>query len=327
MISFQKSATQQRVEIIDLHPETGDILAETLAGLSAKPKTLPCKYFYDALGARLFEAITELPEYYLTRTELQIMNDSVAEMAAAIGPHATLVEFGSGVGQKVQGLLAALHKPVGCVLIDISRQALESSTEVLGDRFEELSIVGVCADYTESFEMPRPRGPSARTVAYFPGSTIGNFTFDQASRFLRRVRELVGEGGGLLIGLDRRKDPSILEPAYNDPLGATGAFNLNILRRLNILGADFNLAAFRHRAPYNVERGRIEMNLVSQVAQTVRLAGSEVQFHAGESILTEYSHKYDLEQVHELARSAGFEMTHEWSDAEQWFSVCFLQTS
>jgi dimethylhistidine N-methyltransferase len=325
MIAFGPLSTEERVRVLDLHPELGDLRQEAADGLRRSQKALPCKYFYDALGARLFEAITELPEYYPTRTELGIMSRSVHEMAEAIGSHATLVEFGSGVGLKTQKLLDALIDPSGCVLIDISRAALEASAYQLADRYEDMEVIAVCADYTQALRLPRPHRPSARTVAFFPGSTIGNFTNDEAVSFLGRVRELVGQGGGLLVGIDRKKDPEVIEDAYNDSLGVTAAFNLNILRRLNEIGANFDLSNFRHHAPYVASEGRVEMRLVSEVDQSVRVGKTQVALSAGEYIVTEHSHKYDLDQFEEMARAAGFRLTKQWSDQQDWFSICFLE--
>jgi len=325
MIAFDPLSSEERVRIVDLHPKVGDLRAEAVEGLRRSEKELPCKYFYDALGARLFEAITELPEYYPTRTELGIMSRAVHEMAETIGPHATLVEFGSGIGLKTQKLLDALIDPSGCVLIDISRAALEASAYQLADRYDDMEVIAVCADYTQPLRLPRPHRPSSRTVAFFPGSTIGNFTHDEAVSFLERVADLVGQGGGLLVGIDRKKDSKIIEGAYNDPLGVTAAFNLNILRRLNQSGANFDLSTFRHRAPYVESEGRIEMRLVSEVDQLVRIGSAEVGLSAGEHILTEHSHKYDLQQFEDMARAAGFRLTRQWSDENDWFSVCFLE--
>jgi len=325
MIAFEPLDSRERVRVVDLHPKLGDLKAEAAAGLRRSPKSLPCKYFYDSLGARLFEAITELPEYYPTRTELGILDRSVHEMAEAIGSHATLVEFGSGVGLKTQKLLDALIDPSGCVLIDISREALEASAEQLADRYEEMEIVAVCADYTQPLRVPRPHRPSSRTVAFFPGSTLGNFTHDEAQGFLARVAELVGPGGGLLIGIDRQKDPKVIEAAYNDSVGVTAAFNLNILSRLNQMGANFDLAAFRHDAPYVESEGRIEMRLISEIDQTARIGNTDVTFSKGEFIVTEHSHKYDLDEFEALAGAAGFRLARHWSDDRDWFSVCFLE--
>lgn len=325
MIAFEKLENEERVRIVDLHPEVGDLRAEAVAGLRRVQKVLPCKYFYDALGARLFEAITELSEYYPTRTELGIMTRYVDDMAEVIGPHATLVEFGSGVGLKTQKLLDALIEPTGCVLIDISKEALQASARQLAARYGQMEVVAVCGDYTQPLRLPRPRRPSARTVAFFPGSTIGNFTHPEAVRFLERVAELVGQGGGLLVGIDRKKDPRVIEQAYNDSLGVTAAFNLNILRRLNDHGANFDLHAFRHHAPYIESEGRIEMRLVSQVDQRVRVGDTDIALRAGEHIVTEHSHKYDLTQFQEMAAAAGFRLTKHWSDERDWFSVCFLE--
>ena len=325
MIAFEPRAKSERVRFMDLHPKLGDIEAEALAGLDRAPKSLPCKFFYDALGARLFEAITELAEYYPTRTELRIFDQRVREMAEAIGPHATMVEFGSGAGVKTQRLLDAAIEPAGCVVIDISRAALAASALQLADRYEPMEVIAVCADYTQPLRLPRPHRPSSRTVAFFPGSTIGNFTNVEAQRFLARIAELVGPGGGLLIGIDREKDPDIIEAAYNDSLGVTASFNLNILNRLNRAGANFDLTTFRHHAPYVASEGRIEMRLISEIAQRVRVAGADVDFARDEYIVTEYSHKYSLERFVSLASEAGFELNEVWSDPREWFSVCFLE--
>ncbi|MEM7138852.1 MAG: L-histidine N(alpha)-methyltransferase [Myxococcota bacterium] len=325
MFAFHRLTEAARVRLVDLHPDLGDLRAEAIAGLCNSDKTLPCKYFYDTLGARLFEAITELPEYYPTRTELGILEQSVHEMAEEIGPHATLIEFGSGVGLKTRMMLDALIDPTGCVLIDISRDALAASAKQLGERHQAMEVVAVCADYTTPLQLPRPHRPSARTVAFFPGSTIGNFTHEEARRFLERVADLVGPGGGLLVGIDRRKDPAIIEAAYNDSIGVTAAFNLNILARLNRLGANFDISCFRHHAPYIEEHGRIEMRLVSTVPQTVSIGGRDVYFDKDEFIVTEHSHKYDLGHFEEMASSAGFGLKRQWSDPADWFTVCFLE--
>lgn len=327
MFAFDPLSQAERVRLVDLEPKLGDLRAEAVAGLESSPKSLPCKYFYDALGARLFEAITELSEYYPTRTELAILDEHVQDMAEVIGRHATMIEFGSGVGLKTRRLLDALIEPTGAVLIDISREALTASTKLLGERYADMEIIGVCADYTQALRLPRPHRPSARTVAFFPGSTVGNFTHDEASRFLARVAQLVGPGGGLLIGIDRRKDPSIIEAAYNDSIGVTAAFNLNILSRLNRLGADFDLSQFRHHAPYLVDEGRVEMRLVSTCDQTARLGDRDHRFARGEYIVTEHSHKYGLDQFEELAAPSGFEFTRAWSDPDEWFTVCFLEVN
>lgn len=323
--AFEPSSTRRSVRVADLRPDLGNLRAEAIDGLRRSPKTLPCKYFYDALGARLFEAITELPEYYLTRTEIGIMTQSVREMAEAIGPRATLVEFGSGAGLKTQKLLDSMIEPSGCVLVDISRGSLEASARDLADRHGDLEVMAVCADYTQPLRLPRPRRSSSRTIAFFPGSTIGNFSHAEAVRFLGRVADLVGQRGGLLVGIDRKKDPEVIEAAYNDSLGVTAAFNLNILRRLNQCGANFDLSTFRHHAPYVRSQGRIEMRLISEVHQAVRIGSSSITLEAGEHIITEHSHKYDLPQFEALARSAGFRLAKQWSDEREWFSVCFLE--
>lgn len=312
------------IRLMDLAPATSDLLSDARAGLRRDPKTLPCKYFYDQRGSELFERITELREYYPTRTELQIMADHAGEMADAIGPDAWLVEFGSGSGLKTERLLSALHEPAGCVLVDISKSALISSARHLSQHFPGLDVLAVCADYTSDFSLPRPQPAPRRITGYFPGSTIGNFTRDEARTFLTRVRRLVGEGGSLLVGFDRVKAVPVLEAAYNDGEGVTAAFNLNLLARLSQAGAQVQVEGFEHRAVYNPNEDRIEMLLVSRRDQTLEVGGERFAVEQGEAICTEHSHKYRLEDFLQLAHEAGFEADRHWSDPRDWFSVCHV---
>lgn len=292
-----------------------------LAGLAKSPKTLPCKYFYDARGARLFEQICELDEYYPTRTELSIMRDHVAEMAQVIGPRARVVELGSGEGVKTRLLLEALERPVEYVPVDISAEQLAHVARSLRQRFPYVRISPIVADYTHAFALP-PCPGAARTVAYFAGSTIGNFEPEDALTFLTRTAALCGPGGGLLLGVDLKKDTNVLEAAYNDREGVTAAFNMNLLSRINReLGGDFREDAFRHQAIYNEALGRIEMHLFSKVSQRVHVGPATFGFEAGESIVTEYSYKYDVEQMAALAARAGFKRERVWTDRENRFSV------
>lgn len=315
---------ERKPRLLDLAPEMGDLVQDALAGLSQQPKTLPCKYFYDARGSDLFEQITELPEYYPTRTELKIMLEHGSEMAEAIGPRALIVELGSGSGRKTRELLRRLDDPAGLVLVEISKAALLASAGQLSERFKQLEVVGVCADYTKDFTLPRPRRRAARSVGYFPGSTLGNFTRAEATDFLARVRALVGDNGGLLVGVDRVKDRATLEAAYDDAQGVTAAFNMNLLSRLNAAGGNFDLEHFHHRAVYNDAARRIEMHLVSERDQQVTLGGKQFDFAKDESICTEHSHKYELDQLSAMARKAGFLLSRVWSDEREWFSVCYL---
>ncbi len=313
------------VRLVDYHPPPADMRAEVLQGLSRRRKALSPKYFYDARGSRLFERITRLPEYYLTRTERSIMAAGMGQMADAIGPGAAVIEFGSGSSTKIRYLLDHLRSPAAYVPVDISRSHLLRAAESLAADHPGLDIVAVCADFTRPFDLP-PLAAARRRLVFFPGSTIGNLTHDESVQLLRVMNHVAGANGALLIGVDMVKDTAALEAAYNDAAGVTAAFNLNLLERINHeLRADFDTHAFRHRAVYNAAAGRIEMYLVSQSAQRVRLAGREIRFAAGESILTEYSHKYTQAQFAELAARGGFVIRHQWTDAQGWFSVQFLE--
>jgi dimethylhistidine N-methyltransferase len=312
-------------ELCDLAPERERFLADVLDGLTRPHKTLPCKYFYDERGSALFERICELPEYYPTRTELGILRRHAGAMAAALGPRCLLVEYGSGSSTKTQLLLERLVRPAGYVPVDISREHLLRSAAALSARHPGLRVIPVCADFTQPFALPRVPG-ALRRAAYFPGSTIGNFAAAEARKFLTQVAEQCGSGGALLIGADLRKPRAILEPAYDDARGVTAEFNRNLLRRINReLGADFDCAAFDHRAFWNAAEGRVEMHLVSRRDQVVELAGRRIPFARGESIHTESSHKYDLAGFAELARSAGFEVERVWTDDAALFSVQLLR--
>lgn len=301
-------------------------LSEVVAGLSRPQKMLPCKFLYDEEGSRLFNQICELEEYYPTRTENQILCDNIAEIADLIGSGCRLVEFGSGSSTKTRHLLAHLPSMSGYIPIDISGpQLLESAAQLAGE-FPGLEINPLEADYDGITEIPDTRRIPRRTVAFFPGSTIGNFDPTAAVGFLQKIAFLCGSNGGLLIGVDRKKSKRILEPAYNDRNGVTAKFNLGILARANReLGADFDLSAFRHRAPYNETHGRIEMHLVSKRAQIVHLDSREFKFEEGEYITTEYSYKYSLPGFAGLALRAGFELVRNWEDRDHLFSVLFLR--
>ncbi|MDB5309199.1 MAG: egtD [Gemmataceae bacterium] len=303
--------------------ETDCFLADVLAGLGRPRKDLPAKYFYDAAGSRLFDRITELDEYYLTRTELGIMRQHAGPMAARCGPGCLLVELGAGSLVKVRLLLDRLDRPAGYVPVDVSGAHLRTAAAELARDHPGLAVLPVFADFTRDF--PLPAVPAARRVVYFPGSTIGNFDPPEADTLLRRIARLVGPGGGLLLGADLRKDPPVLEAAYNDHLGVTAAFNRNLLIRINReLGADFDPAAFRHRAFYNRERSRIEMHLVSLAAQRVRVGATVFQFQAGETIHTENSYKYDLGELGRRAARCGLRTDEVWTDENQYFAVLYL---
>ncbi len=303
------------------------LLDEVLRGLRSAHKTLPPKLFYDVVGAELFERITTLPEYYLTRTELAILTEHVAELAALAGPHCALVEYGSGAGVKVRLLLDALERPAAYVPIDISAAQLARVARDLATEYPAVAVTPVCADYTAPLHLP-DLPQRARRVAFFPGSTIGNFHPTEAAAFLRRVRRTVADDGVLVLGVDRRKDAALLGAAYDDAAGVTAAFNLNMLHRLNRdFGADFDTAQFAHRAFFNDAASRVEMHLVSLAPQVVRVAGVPIAFERGETIWTESSYKYDRDQLEQLVSSAGFAITRLWTDADDRFWVAYLSAA
>ena len=295
-----------------------------LQGLQDARKELPSKYFYDEVGSQLFEQICELDEYYLTRTELGIMQEQMQEIVALLGPQCLLIEYGSGSSTKTRMLLDALHDPAGYVPIDIAKEQLLRSAAALAIAYPELEVLPVCADYTSDFELPLPSKPVWRRVAYFPGSTIGNFDREPTKHFLQQIARAC-QGGGLLIGVDLKKDFNILHRAYNDSQGVTAQFNKQLLVRMNQeLDADFQLSQFGHYAFYNPGQSRIEMHLVSLKNQTVRIGESEISFKLGESIWTESSYKYTLEEFAQLASSAGFTVEQVWTDLRKLFSVQYL---
>ncbi|WP_342452972.1 L-histidine N(alpha)-methyltransferase [Pararoseomonas indoligenes] len=302
------------------------LVADAVAGLSAPRKTLPCKWLYDAEGARLFEAITRLPEYYPTRTEMRILEESGPDIARAVGPGAAVVEFGPGDGAKAVQLLRALRAPAAYLPVDIAPEWLEAAAARVRAACPGLPVRPVVADFTRPFDLAGRAEGSATHLGFFPGSTIGNFEAEEAVAFLRRARATLRPGGRMLLGADLVKSIPVLQAAYDDAAGVTAAFDLNLLSRLNReAGADFDLGAFRHEARWNAAEERIEMHLVSQTAQSVRLAGRVFRFAGGESIHTESSHKYRPERLRELVRAAGWRAEAMWTDAEGLFSVWLLE--
>jgi dimethylhistidine N-methyltransferase len=306
-------------------PGTSDLLSDVIAGLSSDPRSLPCKYFYDERGAALFQKICELPEYYITRTEIDILSRQHAEIASQIGPNVELIGLGTGAGTKTRILIEALEKPAVYIPVDISEKQLRKSSAAFRKIFPNLEILPVCADYLQPVVLPSPRHKAARNVVYFPGSTIGNFEPNEALEFLRRIANVSGRGGGLLIGVDLQKDQNVIEAAYNDKAGVTAEFDLNLLAHINRkTGANFNLNRWRHRAIYNAEAGRIEMYLISETDQTVRIRDREFRFGAGEKILTEHSYKHTPEGFIALARQAGFDFAKLWTDDARLFGVFYF---
>jgi dimethylhistidine N-methyltransferase len=294
---------------------------DVIAGLTARPKRLPPKYFYDETGARLFEQITALPEYYLTRCELEILRERARDIARFFPAPSALVEFGSGSSKKMRILLAAAPAIAAYAPVDISSEMLIQEANELRRDYPRLAVLPVEADFTKPFALPAATAGMAHT-GFFPGSTIGNFEPDEARAFLRHAGRMLGSGAALIIGVDLVKDASILHAAYNDEAGLTAKFNLNLLARINReLGGNFDLASFEHRAFYNSECHRIEMHLVSKKLQRVSVAGRDIEFRAGETIHTENSYKYTLEHFTALARSAGWASIAVWTDAGTNFSI------
>ncbi len=318
------AAVKLTIQDLPEQDETGELIA----GLKKSPPEVSPKYFYDQRGSELFEAICVQPEYYPTRTELRIMREHLGEMAQLIGPQVTLIEYGSGASVKTRLLLDQLDKPAAYIPIDISGDFLLEVAGDLARRYPQIEILPLCADFTQALELPEPAGESRRKVVYFPGSTIGNFSPDEAQDLLALMREQVGRGGGLLIGVDLIKDPEILEPAYNDAAGVTADFNLNLLRHLNReFDADFSTQDFEHRAVYDAEHERIEMRLIATNSQTVRISGEKIQLAENEYIVTEHSHKFTREAFASAAEQAGFTVKAVWSDPQDLFSVQYLEAS
>ena len=296
--------------------------ADVLAGLSATPKRVAAKYFYDGTGSLLFERITEMPEYYPTRSEMSILRDHAADIAKLIPQGAALVEFGSGSSKKVRILLKAVNGLAAYVPVDISGEMLEQEAIDLQPDFPQLKVLPVQADITQDFKLPAEALAAPARVGFFPGSTIGNFEPHEACAFLRHAGRILGKSATLIVGADLIKPAEILNAAYNDAAGVTARFNLNLLVRINReLRGTFKLDTFEHHAFYNRERQRVEMHLASLKRQKVKVAGETVEFRAGETIHTENSYKYSIESLGALARGAGWQPAAAWTDARDYFSI------
>jgi dimethylhistidine N-methyltransferase len=308
--------------------QTSVFAREAIGDLSQRPKRLSPKYFYDATGSELFEAITRLPEYYPTRTELSILRDRGSDIAALIPEGAALIEFGAGATTKVRLLLENCAISA-YVPVDISGDFLQGQADALRRDFPGLAVYPVAADFTAPFALPEIITLAGMPkVGFFPGSTLGNFEPHEACAFLRSAREILGKGAQMIIGVDLEKDERVLYDAYNDAAGVTARFNLNVLVRINReLGGNFDLSAFTHRAIYNRERHRIEMHLISKKSQSVRLLGTNFAFRAGESIHTESSYKYSIDRFAALARGSGWTPRASWTDKAGMFSVHALVAS
>jgi L-histidine N-alpha-methyltransferase len=303
-----------------------ELVSQVVAGLKKPQKELSPVWFYDERGSFLFDQICELPEYYLTRAEAEIMRQHAADMAQYVGRDAAIVELGSGTSLKTRLLLDQIEMPATYVPVDIAREHLLDAAATIARDYPDLRVVPICADFTASFDLPPYITSASRRVVYFPGSTIGNFAPSQARALLASVRRLIGTSGGLLIGVDLRKDPHVLRRAYNDEAGVTAEFNINMLRHLNReLGADFDLKSFEHAAVWVDDKSRIEMHLISKSDQRVHIGDTEIQLRRGEHIRTEYSHKYTLDSFADLAAAADLCVERVWMDAEQRFSVQWLE--
>jgi dimethylhistidine N-methyltransferase len=320
MAAQMRAALRRPVEA-DTAEADSSFARDVIAGLTARPKRLSPKYFYDQAGAQLFEEITALPEYYLTRCELEILRERAPEMARFFPAGSALIEFGSGSSKKVRILLAAAPTIAAYIPVDISSEMLVQEAEELRRDYPRLAVLPVEADFTQPFSLPAEAAGMAHT-GFFPGSTIGNFEPHEACAFLRHAGRMLGRGATLIIGVDLVKDVSVLNAAYDDAAGVTAKFNLNLLARINReLGANFDLASFSHEAFYNAERHRIEMHLASKKRQKVRVAGRAIEFRAGETIHTENSYKYTLDSFRALARGSGWDPVAVWTDAGANFSI------
>ena len=314
------------VQVIDSPDRLKSFRDDVFEGLSRKQKELPCKYFYDDRGSELFNTICGLDEYYPTRTETALLQAHGREMADLIGPGVCLIEFGCGSLLKTRLLLDALRSPAAFVPIDISADHLLQSAAALAADYPNLEVLPVVADFTRPVKLPdKARKASENRIGFFPGSTIGNFDHAGAADFLATVADMVGGGGALLIGVDLKKDEDILVRAYDDAQGVTAAFNRNVLERINReLGGCFDIETFRHRALYNGAEGRIEMHLVSEKDQTVTVHDRDFTFTEGETIHTEDSYKYHVEEFSSLAAGAGFRSARTWVDGDGLFSLHYL---
>jgi dimethylhistidine N-methyltransferase len=315
----------QQVNFIDLQPDTGDMPSELLEGLTrSKQKTIIPKYFYDATGSELFEQITQVAEYYPTRTERKILTDNMQDIVKQVGTGGVLIEPGAGSAEKIRLLLEPLQTSA-CVLTDISAKFLQQSSADLAQQFPNVSVHAICADFANKLDLPEDI-PQAKKVVFYPGSTLGNFHPEQAENFLQRSQQSIGDDGGLLIGVDLQKDIDTLNAAYNDEQGLTAEFNLNILNNINSLTeSDFNTAAFEHKAFYNTEEHRIEMHLVSKQDQAITIEETQIELRKGETLHTENSYKYTPESFAQLAKKVGLKVIKRWTDSEKLFGVFYLE--
>lgn len=310
---------------MDIGSQENDPLEEVLDGMRQNRRFLPSKLFYDKVGSALFDEITTLDEYYLSRVEHSVLQNYLPQIAAVLPDNLVLIEYGSGSSLKTEILLQGLHSLQAYVPIDISREHLIAVSEDIRMRYPNLNVLPVCADYSSHIKLDLQHVDSSQMAVFFPGSTIGNFEKKDAVNFLTHIRGMIGSGGYLMIGVDLKKDLDILLPAYNDARGVTAAFNLNIMRHINNrFSGNFDLSAYSHKAIYNDSKGRIEMYLISAQDQVVTISGFSFAVKKGESIRTEYSHKYSIPEFGELANCGGFEVRQVWTDDDNLFSFQLL---
>ena len=322
-IRMNKKETTQATDIVvpfyDLLTASDNFSQDVLSGLSQRPRVISAKYLYDQVGSELFEKITQQPEYYAARAELDILSRHSKDIAQYIPDNATLIDLGSGSSKKIRALLNIL-KPARYVAVDISQDMLLKSTTQLSVDFPWLEVHALCSDFSEQLDLP-PLFADDNLVVFYPGSSIGNFSPDEAKKFLRQIHALVGKNGQLLVGVDLKKDVGILHEAYNDGAGVTAAFNMNLLQRINNeLDANINLDQFKHEAFYNTKQSRIEMHLVSTCNQQVSIKDKNFEFSFGESIHTESSYKYSFESFEQLAQGVNFSVEQIWTDQKNYFS-------
>ncbi len=323
---MKKSGLGKKLAFYDNKPKNDEFLNAIENGLEKTQKEIPCKFLYDERGSKLFDKICTLDEYYPTRTELHIMHSNIDDIAHRLGDHVLLIEYGSGSSLKTRVLLDRLQNLSGYIPIDISGEHLLHTASEIKKQYPDLPVHPVCADYTGKYNLPEIVPPDARRVVYFPGSTIGNFHPEDAAEFLRTISTVIHNNGFLLIGVDLKKDPVILHRAYNDRQGVTALFNLNSLVRANReLGANFRTDLFKHYAFFNPTLGRVEMHLISLEDQKVHINGTTFAIAQGESIHTECSYKYSVNEFAELAKNAGLEVDRVWMDEDKMFSVQLLR--
>ena len=312
-------------DCLDSANDQDGILNEVLTSLTKNQKELPCKLFYNERGSKLFEEISELDEYYLTKTEISILNDNIEKIAQYIDKNAIILELGSGSSRKIRIILDNLKNPIAYIPVDISKNFLIESAERLVEEFNNLKIIPVVADYTKPFSIPKINPSCNKIVCYYPGSTVGNFIPGKAAEFLKNIAVLCGKKSGLLIGIDLKKNRAVIEKAYNDKKGITAKFNLNILDNVNnSLHTDFDLSKWQHEAFYNENKGRVEMHLKSLEDQFVRVNGTAIKFKKYETIHTENSYKFSIEEFEELINGF-YTLKNYWTDNSQKFAVCFFE--